>query len=93
MPDSWWSLFRHRSPRDFYVVQHLGYDLIFEERPGAHGLQVTAKRGPLIGGFSESFSDFGAAKAYFDRLENRRHRGVPRKRATYTWSVVASLPP
>jgi hypothetical protein len=54
--------------RDFYAVQHLGYDLVFKEHPGAR-LYVTAERGPLIRGYSRSFSDFGAAKAYFEHIE------------------------
>jgi hypothetical protein len=60
-------LWRRKSRRDFYVVRHLGFDLVFNEHPGAS--YVTAARGPLIGGFSESFSEFGAAKAFFDRIE------------------------
>jgi hypothetical protein len=53
--------------RDFYVVRHLCYDLVFTEHPGVS--YVTAKRGPLAGGHTHSFSDFGAAKAFFDHLE------------------------
>ena len=60
-------LWRQQRQRDFYVVWHLGYDLVFKEHPGVN--YVTAKRGPLIGGYSRSFSDFGAAKAFFEHIE------------------------
>jgi hypothetical protein len=33
---------------------------------------VTADSDPLIGGFNGSFSEFGAAKAFFDYLEGMR---------------------
>src|SRR5215469_8780207 len=60
-------LWRQQSRRDFYVVQHLGYDLVFKEYSTV--TYVTADRGPLIGGYSRSFSDFGAAKAFFEHIE------------------------
>lgn len=50
-----------------YVVRHLGYDLVFKEHPGV--TYVTADRGSLIGGYSRSFSDFGAAKAFFEHID------------------------
>jgi hypothetical protein len=84
-------LWRHQSRRDFYVVQHLNYDLVFEGHQAAHGLRVTAKRGPLIGGFSESFSDFGAARAYFDHLEDPA--GRPPEEVNHLYVVRGRKPP
>jgi hypothetical protein len=60
-------LWRQQRQRDFYVVCHLGYDLVFKEHPGVNYL--TADRGPLIAGCSRSFSEFGAAKAFFEHIE------------------------
>jgi hypothetical protein len=70
-----------RSQRDFYVVQHLGYDIVFEEH--ASVTYVTADRGPLIGGNTTSFMDFGAAKAFFDHLEGMGNSST----STYTEEV------
>jgi hypothetical protein len=56
--------------RGFYTVEHLAYDLVLKEYPGSHGTtRVMAERGPMFAGRSDSFSDYGAAKAYFDYLE------------------------
>jgi hypothetical protein len=60
-------LWRQQSQRDFYVVRQLSYGLDFKEHPGV--IYVTADRGSLIGGHTHSFSDFGAAKAFFDHIE------------------------
>ena len=66
-------LWRQQRQREFYVVQHIGYDLAFKEYSTV--TYVTAERGPLIGGYSRSFSDFGAAKAFFEHIEEPSPRG------------------
>jgi hypothetical protein len=66
-------LWRQQSRRDFYVVQHLTYDLIFQEPSIFRGTSslpyVTAERGPLWQVYTPSFSDFGAAKTFFEHMD------------------------
>jgi hypothetical protein len=77
MPDSWWILvpvlviifllWRQQSRQDFYVVHHLTYDLIFKEPTRFGGMM--AERGPLWQVYTRSFSDFDAAKTFFELME------------------------
>ena len=63
-----YQLFRKR---DFYVVEHFLYDLNFVQSPGYQGMLVD--RGPMFGDGvcrSVGFSDYAAAKAFFDSQED-----------------------
>ena len=62
-------LWRQQRWRDFYVIRHLDYELVFNKNPK---IFVTANRGSLIGGYTRTFSDFEAARAYFDDLDRMR---------------------
>lgn len=65
--------------RDFYVVEHILYDLNFIETPGSYGRpRVRVERGPMLahGCRSVGFCDYAAAKASFDHQE-ASHRGDP----------------
>jgi hypothetical protein len=66
-------LYQQFRKRDFYVVEHLLYDLNFIESSGSHGRpNMRVERGPMLdGGASRSvgFSDYAAAKASFDYQE------------------------
>jgi hypothetical protein len=85
-------LHRQQSRQDFYVVEHLGYDLVFKEHVSAAFTRVTAERGPLIGGCSESFSDFGAAKAAFDRFEGMSWGSLNVESVNHIYVVTGSRP-
>jgi hypothetical protein len=66
-----YQLFRKR---DFYVVEHFLYDLNFVQSPGFQGRPgMTVDRGPMLGDGacrSVGFSDYAAAKAFFDFQED-----------------------
>jgi hypothetical protein len=82
-------LYRQQSGRDFYTVEHLSYDLVFN----AHPNHVSAKPGPMFAGRSESFSDFGAAKAYFDYLEGMTSGYHTVESVTHMYVVSGSCKP
>jgi len=59
--------------RDFYMVEHLTYDLQFIESPSSYGkTNVRIERGPMLDQAcrSEGFMDYAAAKASFDYQED-----------------------
>lgn len=64
--------------RDFYVVEHLIYDLKFIETPGSRGkTSIRVEQGSIAeGSRSVGFCDYAAAKASFDFQENL-HAGDP----------------
>ena len=85
------TLLASQQGRDFYVVQHLGYDLVFKEHRTV--TYVTADRGPLIGGYSRSFSDFGAAKAFFEHIEGSVSSSLTTEEVNHIYLVRGRKPP
>jgi hypothetical protein len=54
---------------------------------------VTADRGPLVGGYSRSFSDFGAAKAFFEHIEEPSPAGHTTEEVNSVYVVRGRKPP
>ena len=66
-------LYQQFREREFYVVEHLLYDLNFIESPGSYGRpNMRVEPGPMLDdgrSCSVGFSDYAAAKASFDHQE------------------------